>query len=76
VTATINSFNVFTQVYVMTLGSQAAPGQAVRVLVFDIYQNGFQYLKMGYASAEAVILTLIVLGFTLIQFRFARAQEE
>ncbi len=76
VTATINSFNVFTQVYVMTLGSQAAPGQAVRVLVFDIYQNGFQYLKMGYASSEAVILTLIVLGFTVIQFRVARGQED
>jgi multiple sugar transport system permease protein len=75
VTATINSFNVFTQVYVMTLGSQAAPGQAVRVLVFDIYQNGFQYFKMGYASSEAVILTLIVLGFTVIQFRVARGQE-
>jgi multiple sugar transport system permease protein len=75
VTATINAFNVFTQVYVMTLGSQAAPGQAVRVLVFDIWQNGFQYLKMGYASAEAVALTFIVLGFTLIQFRLARSQE-
>ena len=72
VTATINAFNVFTQVYVMTLGSQAAPGQAVRVLVFDIYQNAFQYFRMGYASAEAVALTFIVLGFTLIQFR-ARA---
>ena len=33
VTSTINAYNVFTQVYVMTLGSQAAPGQAVRVLV-------------------------------------------
>jgi multiple sugar transport system permease protein len=76
VTATINAFNVFTQVYVMTLGSQAAPGQAVRVLVFDIYQNGFQYLHMGYASAEAVMLTLFVLGFTVIQFRFMRAHEE
>lgn len=75
VTATINAFNVFTQVYVMTLGSQAAPGQAVRVLVFDIYQNAFQYFRMGYASAEAVALTFIVLGFTLIQFRFARSQE-
>ena len=75
VTSTINSFNVFTPVYVMTQGSQAAPGQAVRVLVFDIWQNGFQYLKMGYASAEAVTLTLLVLGFTLIQFRLARSQE-
>jgi multiple sugar transport system permease protein len=68
VTATINAYNVFTQVYVMTLGSQAAPGQAVRVLVYDIYQNAFQYFRMGYASAEAVTLTFIVLGLTLIQF--------
>jgi multiple sugar transport system permease protein len=75
VTSTINAFNVFTQVYVMTTGSQAAPGHALRVLVYDIYQNGFQYLKMGYASAEAVTLTLIVLGFTLIQFRLVRSQE-
>ena len=44
----------------------------MRVLVFDIYQNAFQYFHMGYASAEAVALTLIVLGFTLIQFRFMR----
>jgi multiple sugar transport system permease protein len=72
VTATINSYNVFTQVYVMTLGSQAAPGQALRVLVLDIYQNGFQYFHMGYASAEAVTLTLIVLGLTLIQFGLVR----
>jgi multiple sugar transport system permease protein len=76
VTATINSFNVFTQVYVMTLGSQASPGQALRVLVFDIWQNGFQYLKMGYGSAEAVALTFLVLGFTVIQFRLVRSQEE
>src|SRR5215813_12194011 len=72
VTSTINAYNVFTQVYVMTLGSQAAPGQAVRMLVFDIYQNGFQYFRMGYASAEAVALTMIVLGFTLFQFRLVR----
>jgi multiple sugar transport system permease protein len=75
VTATINSYNVFTQVYVMTLGSQAAPGHAVRVLVFDIYQNAFQYFHMGYASAEACILTLIVLGFTMLQFGLVRGEE-
>lgn len=75
VTSTINAYNVFTQVYVMTLGSQAAPGQAVRVLVYDIYQNAFQFFRLGYASAEAVALTLIVLGFTLIQFRFFRERD-
>jgi len=75
VTATINSYNVFTQVYVMTLGSQSAPGNAVRVLVYDIYQNAFGYFHMGYASAEAVILTLIVLAVTLLQFGFVRGEE-
>jgi len=75
VTATINAYNVFTQVYVMTLGSQEAPGQAVRVLVYDIYQNAFQFFRMGYASAEAVTLTFIVLGLTLIQFRAFRERE-
>ncbi|MCW3473239.1 carbohydrate ABC transporter permease [Limobrevibacterium gyesilva] len=72
VTATINAYNVFTQVYVMTLGSQSAPGQAVRMLVLDIYTNGFQFFRMGYASAEAVTLTLIVLGLTVVQFGLVR----
>lgn len=76
VTATINAYNVFTQVYVMTLGSQAAPGNAVRVLVYDIYENGFQFFKMGYASAEAVVLTLIVLVLTIAQFRTMRGGME
>src|SRR5258707_385146 len=72
VTSTINAYNVFTQVYVMTLGSQAAPGQAVRMLAFDIYQNGFQHFRMGYASAEAVALTMIVIRLRLIQLRLMR----
>lgn len=76
VISTINAYNVFTQVYVMTTGSQAAPGAPLRVLVFDIYQNGFQFFKMGYASAEAVVLTLIVLALTLIQFRVIRLDGE
>jgi len=75
VISTINAYNVFTQVYVMTQGSQAAPGAPLRVLVYDIYQNGFQFFKMGYASAEAVVLTLIVLVLTLLQLRVMRVGE-
>jgi multiple sugar transport system permease protein len=73
VTSSISSFNVFAQVYVMTVGSQTAPGNALRVLVYDIFTNGFQFFHMGYASAEAVILTMIVLGLTLIQFGAIRS---
>lgn len=76
VTSTINAFNVFTQVYVMTLGSQSAPGNAVNVLVYDIYTNFFQFHKAGYASAEAVVLTVIVIVLTVVQFRFAGSKEK
>jgi multiple sugar transport system permease protein len=76
VTTTISAYNVFTQVYVMTLGSQAAPGNALRVLVYDIYINAFEFFKMGYASAEAVVLTMIVLVLTLVQFRTMRGGME
>lgn len=75
VTSTINAYNVFTQVYVMTLGSQAAPGNALRVLVYEIYQNGFQFFRMGYASSEAVVLTLIVFALTLFQFWVMRREQ-
>jgi multiple sugar transport system permease protein len=75
VTSTINAYNVFTQVYVMTLGSQAAPGNVLHVLVYEIYQNGFQFFRMGYASAEAVVLTVIVFALTLFQFWVMRRQQ-
>jgi multiple sugar transport system permease protein len=68
VITTINSYNVFTQVYIMTSGAQGAPGGAVRTLVFDIYENAFRYFKTGYAASEAVILFLIILALTFIQF--------
>jgi multiple sugar transport system permease protein len=74
VVTTINSYNVFTQVYVMTTGIQGSPGNTVRVLVYDIWENAFRYSRMGYASAEAVILFLIVLVLTLAQFRLVRSE--
>lgn len=68
VITTINSYNVFTQVYIMTSGAQGAPGGAVRTLVFDIYENAFRYFKTGYAASEAVMLLLIILTLTIFQF--------
>ena len=73
--STINAYNVFTSVYIMTTGSQGAQGNAVRTLVFDIYENAFRYFKWGYASAEAVCLFLIILALTVIQFRIGRDQK-
>ena len=75
VISTINSYNVFTQVFIMTSGAQGAPGNAVRTLVFDIYENAFRYFKTGYAASEAVILFLIILALTFIQLGFGSRKE-
>ena len=72
VIATIFAYNVFAQVYVMTEGPQGSPANPVRVIVMDMYENGFRYLKMGYASAEAMILLVIVFALTIFEFRFLR----
>lgn len=62
----IGSFQVFDLVSIMTDGG---PGRATNVLVYRIYQEGFEYSKMGYASAIAYFLFLIIFVITLIQFR-------
>ncbi len=68
----IEAFKVFSPMYLMTNGG---PGSATRVLSMFIFQNGFQFLKMGYASAASVIFLLILLVFSVVQFRFFRFQQ-
>jgi multiple sugar transport system permease protein len=62
----IGSFQVFELVYVMT---KAGPANATNTLVYFIYQNGFMFYQMGIASAAAMVLFLIVLVLTLLQYR-------
>ena len=76
VITTISAYNVFTQVYVLASDVQGAPGRLVRVLVYDIFENGFRFFKMGYAASEAVYLFLIILVLTFIQFRFLRGSAQ
>jgi len=68
--AIINSFQVFTPIYVMTKGG---PGRATSVLVLQIYKDAFQNYRFGYASAEAMVLFAIILIVTLIQFKSQKA---
>ncbi|HYH03718.1 MAG TPA: sugar ABC transporter permease [Bacillota bacterium] len=68
--AIINSFKVFDPVFVMTGGQLGGgPAGSTTVLVFDIFQNAFAHYRMGYASAESVILLAFVLAVTIIQYR-------
>jgi len=75
VITTISAYNVFTQVYVLASDVQGAPGRLVRVLVYDLFENGFRFFKMGYAASEAMYLFAIILVLTLIQFRFLRGSS-
>lgn len=65
----INSFQAgFVYVYIIT---QGGPDYATMLYILNLYNQGFQYFKMGYASALAWTLFLIVVAFTGIQFRLA-----
>ena len=63
---TINSFKSFDLVYVLT---QGGPGTSTTLLVNYIYNQSFTYWNYGYASAASMILFIIVLAVTIIQFR-------
>jgi len=65
----ISSFQVFDQAYVLTGGG---PGNATNTIVYYVYNNAFQWFKMGYASAVAWILFGIIFIATFIQFRYQR----
>ena len=66
----ISSFQVFAKVYAMTEGG---PLNATLVYVFYLYRVGFEYFKMGYGSALAMIFFVMIFGLTMIQFRMSRA---
>jgi len=70
----IINFSIFSPVFIMTTGPQGAQGNAVRVLVYDIYENAFRYLHMGYAAAESTILLILVIFLTLIAFKLIKQE--
>ncbi len=61
----IGAFKVFETVAVMT---QGGPVNSTNSLVYDIYQYGFQFYKIGYASAMGVVLMVIIGVLTLLYF--------
>jgi multiple sugar transport system permease protein len=61
--AIIGSFQIFTQAYVMTRGG---PGDATRFYVLYLYNKAFELYEMGYASAMAWLLFVVVLLLTMI----------
>ena len=67
VMACIKSFQVFDQVYIMTNGG---PANATTTIVHRLYENAFQFYKMGYGSSMAVFLLVITTFVTVINFKY------
>lgn len=73
VTQTIFSFQVFVPVYAMTRGG---PMDSTKVIVYYIYQYGFLFQDMGYASAMSMATLFLLLIISIIQMRLFRSEVE
>ncbi|MDX2969985.1 carbohydrate ABC transporter permease [Kribbella solani] len=61
----ITSFQVFAQPFILT---QGGPGVSTQTIVMYVYNQGWQFLSMGLASAAGWVLFVIIMGITAIQF--------
>ena len=64
----IGTMQIFTQAYIMTKGG---PDDSTMFYAYYLFNNAFRYFKIGYASALAWILFLIILVLTLIQLKLS-----
>ncbi|HNX36720.1 MAG TPA: sugar ABC transporter permease [Candidatus Cloacimonadota bacterium] len=67
---TITTFQTFSQVYLMT--DKGGPLNTTKLIVYYIYEKGFDALDMGYASAVALFLFVVILGLTILQRRLEK----
>lgn len=65
----IHAMTTFGPIHLLT---QGGPASATQVAVYRIYTEGFINFRFGYATAQAVILFIVILGFTILQSRLER----
>lgn len=70
--STIGSFQVFTQIILMTKGG---PGYSTETLVHIIYKTAFRDFEFGVAAAQGIFLFFIILIFSIIQYRILKTDE-
>jgi ABC-type sugar transport system permease subunit len=73
VTQTISAMQVFVLIFVMT---QGGPFFATNAIVYYIYQNGFAYNDMGYASALSFFVLALLVAISFVQFKLLKGQAE
>jgi sn-glycerol 3-phosphate transport system permease protein len=67
----VNVAYVFLETFgIIDTATSGGPGQSTEILVYKLYKDGFKGLDLGGSSAQSVVLMLIVIALTVIQFRF------
>jgi len=74
ITSLINMFNIFEPIQLITKGG---PNNTTMVVMYQIYNEAFQNFNMGMSSAISVIVMLLVLALTALNFnRFSIGDED
>ncbi len=69
IASSVWAFQLFEEPWILTGGG---PNNATSTVGIHIYQNGFKFFRLGYASASAYLLAMVILGFSLLQLSVTR----
>ena len=72
ITSTIGTLQLFDEPYILTAGG---PNYATITMGQYLYDNGFRYLKFGYASAIGYVMTVIIALLSLVQFKITKEEN-
>jgi sn-glycerol 3-phosphate transport system permease protein len=61
---------------IIDASTEGGPGKDTAILVYKLYYDGFKALDLGGSAAQSVVLMLIVMGLTVIQFRFIESRVQ
>lgn len=56
--------------------TEGGPGQSTSILVYKVYQDGFKALDLGGSAAQSVVLMIIVVALTVVQFRYVEKKVQ
>jgi sn-glycerol 3-phosphate transport system permease protein len=73
VNVTYAFFDTFAIIHAVTHGG---PGQSTNILVYKVYADGFIGLNLGSSSAQSLVIMVIVIGLTVVQFRYIETKVQ
>jgi len=69
-------FAFFETFAIVDTATEGGPGQATQILVFKVYRDGVKGLDLGGSSAQSVVLMVIVIALTIVQFRYVERKVQ